>query len=61
MCLEAPRSAWGLESGIVGGVMEVGEDGARFIEKTDDIVLADIGGLGDFSQSPGAVEGMEPE
>ena len=42
MCLEAPRSAWGLESGIVGGVMEVGEDGARFIEKTDDIVLADV-------------------
>ena len=39
----------------------VGHDWARFIEKADDIAVAGVGGLGDFSQPPGAVEGMEPE
>ena len=61
MCLEAPRSARGLEPCSVGGVTKVRHDRARFIEKADDIVLAGVGGLKDFSQPPGAVEGMEPE
>ena len=56
MCLKAPRSARGLKPCSVGGVTKVGHDGARFIEKADDITLAGVGGPGDFSQSPGAVK-----
>ena len=61
MCLEAPRSARGLEPCSVGGSTKVGHGGARFIEKADDIAFVGVGGLGDFPQPPGAVEGMEPE
>ena len=61
MCLKAPRSARRLEPWSVGGDTKVGHGGAQFIEKADDIALAGAGGLGDFSQSPGAVEGIEPE
>ena len=50
-----------LEPCSVDGVAKVGHDGARFIEKADNIMLVDVGGLGDFSQPPGAVEGMEPK
>ena len=61
MCLETPRFARGLEPYSVGGVAKVGHDGARFLETADDIALAGVGGLGDFSQPPGAVEEMEAE
>ena len=61
MCLEAPRSARGLEPCRVGGSTKVGHDGARFIEKADDIAFVGVGGLGDFPQPPGAIEGLEPE
>ena len=57
--LEAPRSARGLAPCRVCGVAKVGHDGARFIEKADDITLVGVGGLGDFSQPPEAVEGVE--
>jgi len=61
MCLEAPRPTRGFEPSVVGGVIEVSEDGAQFIEKTNDIPLADVGGLRDLPEPPGAVERMETE
>ena len=56
--LEAPRATGGVERRIIGGFGEVDQGRAWVVEEPYDVASEDIGGLLDFSKSPGTTKGM---
>ena len=60
MSLEASRATGGVERRIIGGFWEVDQGSAWVVEETYDVASENVGGLLDFTKTPGIIKGMIP-
>ena len=58
VCLEAPGVTGGVERRIIGGFWKVDQGRAPVVEEPYDVASEDVGGLLDFTKSPGIFKGM---
>ena len=58
---EAPRATGGVERRVIGGFREVNQGGTWIVKESYDVKSGGVRRLLNFTEPPGAVEGVVPD